>query len=69
MAAFDTTRPFAPATAVGGLLKPVSALYGALAAWNDARVTRKALRQLNTHQLDDIGMISSDIDLLVSKYK
>ncbi|MEM9854346.1 MAG: DUF1127 domain-containing protein [Pseudomonadota bacterium] len=69
MAAFDTNRPLAPATAAGGFLKPLTGLYAALVAWNDARATRKALAQLNTHQLDDIGMISADIDLFVAKYR
>ncbi|MEM6479396.1 MAG: DUF1127 domain-containing protein [Pseudomonadota bacterium] len=50
-------------------MKPLTGLYAALVAWNDARATRKALAQLNTHQLDDIGMISADIDLFVAKYR
>lgn len=69
MAAFDTTRPFAPVTAVGGFTKRFMTVFSAIAAWNDTRATRKALRQLNARQLSDIGLISSDIDLFVAKYR
>lgn len=39
-------------------------LFAALAAWNDARVTRKALNQLSARELDDIGLIRSDIETI-----
>jgi len=69
MAALDTTRPIATATATGGLMTPLMKLYAAFAAWHDARATRRALKQLNTHQLEDIGMTSAAIDLFVAKYR
>jgi uncharacterized protein YjiS (DUF1127 family) len=37
-------------------------MLGALAAWNDARVTRKALSKLSDRELEDIGLTRSDID-------
>ncbi|MEL7012731.1 MAG: DUF1127 domain-containing protein [Pseudomonadota bacterium] len=35
---------------------------GAICAWNDARLTRKALAQLSDRELDDIGLERGDID-------
>lgn len=65
MAAVETTRPapFGAITtyrAVTGL----SNLIAVLAAWNDARVTRKALNKLSDRELDDIGLCRGDIDLI-----
>ena len=37
-------------------------IVGRAAAWNDARVTRKALSQLSDHELDDLGLNRGDID-------
>lgn len=58
MAVIDTTRTASHASVFGGLFK----LFGAVAAWNDARLTRKALSQLSDRELDDIGLVRSDID-------
>lgn len=33
-------------------------------AWNDARVTRKALSKLTDRELDDIGLCRGDVDLI-----
>ena len=33
-----------------------------MAAWNDARLTRKSLSQLSARELDDIGLCYGDID-------
>jgi uncharacterized protein YjiS (DUF1127 family) len=35
--------------------RPASFL-GGLAQWNDARLTRRALRRLSRHELSDIGL-------------
>ena len=40
----------------------LATLVGTLAAWNDARVTRKALSALSNHELDDLGLVRGDID-------
>jgi uncharacterized protein YjiS (DUF1127 family) len=42
----------------------VSEGFAAVAAWNDARITRKALARLSDHELDDIGLCRGDIDTI-----
>lgn len=37
-------------------------LVSAIAAWNDARVTRNSLSQLSNRELDDLGLCRGDID-------
>jgi uncharacterized protein YjiS (DUF1127 family) len=37
-------------------------IVGRIAAWNDARVTRKALSKLSDRELDDLGLNRGDID-------
>jgi uncharacterized protein YjiS (DUF1127 family) len=65
MAAFDTTR-----TTYGsnGLFSRIASaltnIAGSVIAWNDARVTRKALAGLSDRELEDIGLIRGDIDLV-----
>ena len=44
-----------------GLLSVVSTVMAMLAAWNDARMTRKALSKLSDRELDDIGLCRGDI--------
>lgn len=60
MAAFDTTRPVAVLSA-GRFLRSMQDLIGALATWNDARLTRKALSKLTARELNDIGLTRADI--------
>jgi uncharacterized protein YjiS (DUF1127 family) len=65
MAAIETSRP-APFGAIA-TYRIVSALgraAEAVTAWNDARVTRKALSKLSDHELDDIGLCRGDVDLI-----
>lgn len=40
----------------------VASLFGTLAAWNDARMTRKSLNKLSARELDDIGLVRGDIE-------
>ena len=56
MAAID----FRPTAAKAGF--SFAGLVGALAAWNDRRMTQKALNKLSDHQLDDLGLVRGDID-------
>ncbi|MEH7830166.1 DUF1127 domain-containing protein [Gemmobacter denitrificans] len=65
MAAYDTTRtaPFG-AISTYRFIQFVSGIFGGLAAWNDARVTRNALAKLSDRELDDIGLCRGDIDLI-----
>lgn len=63
MAAVETTRP-APYGAIT-TYRAINALSNAVMvfhAWNDARVTRKALSKLSDRELDDIGLCRGDLD-------
>lgn len=60
MAAFDTSRP-ADLTS-GRVSKFIGSTFGAVAAWNDARMTRNSLAKLSARELDDIGLVPGDID-------
>ncbi len=66
MAVFDTSRP-----AVGLSANRLSAVfvsvYAAVAAWNDARVTRNSLSKLSARELDDIGLCYGDIDEIAER--
>tara|TARA_R110002110_G_scaffold92355_7_gene240821 strand:- start:3191 stop:3367 length:177 start_codon:yes stop_codon:yes gene_type:complete len=42
----------------------VASVFGNVVAWNDARVTRNALASLSDRELDDIGLIRGDIDVV-----
>lgn len=69
MAAFDTTRPAYGAAPVAGNAKGfVSNLVARIIAWNDARVTRKALNSLTDRELEDIGLVRGDIDDVANGY-
>lgn len=63
MAAVETTRP-APFGAINSYraISGLSKAVGVLAAWNDARITRKALYKLSDRELDDIGLCRGDVD-------
>ena len=60
MAAFDTSRTAYGSTSA--VSRFFSALLANIVAWNDARVTRKALSALSDRELEDIGLIRGDID-------
>ncbi|MEO9574971.1 MAG: DUF1127 domain-containing protein [Tateyamaria sp.] len=63
MASFDTTRPVYGTAPVAGHVKGfVFNLVAQVIAWNDARVTRKALNTLTDRELEDIGLVRGDID-------
>ncbi len=69
MAAFDTTRPaYGSALAVSRISSFVTDLLGSVVAWNDARITRKALSSLTDRELDDIGLIRGDIDTVAQSH-
>ena len=73
MAAFDTTRPTYGLTyGLIGLFRRIgsvmTAVIGAVVAWNDARVTRNALAQLSDRELEDIGLARGDIALVVNRH-
>jgi len=69
MAVFDTSRTTYGATSsssrFGGFF---TNSFASLAAWNDARITRKALNQLTDRELEDIGLVRGDIDFVVEPH-
>ena len=60
MATFETTRPVA-AHSAGLIATFLTDLYADIVAWNDARITRKALSKLSARELDDIGLTVADL--------
>ncbi len=68
MAVFETTRPVA-GLSFGRISSFVVSMFGAVAAWNDARVTRKSLSKLTARELDDIGLCYGDIDMIAERIK
>ena len=66
MAAFDTTRP-ASGLSAGIVATVFINMVGAVAAWNDARITRKYLSLLTARELDDIGLSYGDIEGIATR--
>ncbi|MFA5539093.1 MAG: DUF1127 domain-containing protein [Gemmobacter sp.] len=68
MAAFETVRTAHAGTQIGGRLSHfVQSLFASTAAWNDARLTRRALARLSDRELDDIGLCRGDIDEITAR--
>jgi uncharacterized protein YjiS (DUF1127 family) len=65
MAAVDTTRP-APFGAITTYraITGMTRAFAAISAWNDARITRRALGKLSDRELDDIGLCRGDVELM-----
>ncbi|AHM04223.1 hypothetical protein roselon_01860 [Roseibacterium elongatum DSM 19469] len=59
--AIITNRPLGAGISATTVL---AGMVGRIAAWNDARVTRKALSQLTDRELDDLGLVRGDIDMI-----
>ena len=66
MASFDTTRPVAGHSA-GKITSFFVNMFGAFAAWNDARITRNSLSKLTARELDDIGLSYADIEDIATR--
>ncbi len=66
MAATTTNVRPAPLGAITTyrFIQTVSDGFSAVAAWNDARITRNALAKLSDHELDDIGLCRGDIETI-----
>ncbi|APE44230.1 hypothetical protein BOO69_13085 [Sulfitobacter alexandrii] len=65
MAAFDTTRTaYGSTSAVSRFFAGLTSVASTVAAWNDARATRRALSSLTDRELDDIGLVRGDIDMV-----
>ena len=41
-----------------------SVMFASVSAWNDARVTRKALSRLSDRELDDIGLCRAEVNMI-----
>lgn len=63
MASFDTSRPVAGLSAGNVFVN----MFSAVAAWNDARITRNSLSKLSARELDDIGLSFGDIDEIAKR--
>ena len=57
--AIITNRPLGAGFGATRLLAEV---FGRIAAWNDARVTRKSLSALTAREFEDLGLLRGDID-------
>jgi uncharacterized protein YjiS (DUF1127 family) len=69
MAAFDTTRTaYGSERAVYKIVTFVADMIGAVVAWRDAVQTRKALMALTDRELDDIGLLRSDVDSVATSH-
>ncbi|MBR2655825.1 DUF1127 domain-containing protein [Yoonia sp.] len=66
MAIIETNRTAAGVSA-GRVTSVFASIMGAIATWNDARVTRNALSKLSARELDDIGLCFSDIDRIATR--
>ena len=61
MTVIGTTRPLNTAR-IGSVM---TSAFAAVATWNDARVTRKALSKLSNRELEDIGLCRGDIEDII----
>jgi uncharacterized protein YjiS (DUF1127 family) len=65
MAFFDTTRTaYGTSSAASRISAFVAQMAVAVVAWNDARVTRRALTSLSDRELEDIGLTRGDIEVV-----
>jgi len=68
MASYDNTRSVVDGHPFGArLIFLMTSVFGKLADWNDARVTRNALSRLSNHELDDLGLSRGDIEVMFRK--
>jgi uncharacterized protein YjiS (DUF1127 family) len=67
MALFETTRSMDGLAGRGHRSNLLTSVFASLMAWNDARVTRRALDKLSDHELDDIGLCRGDIDMIATR--
>lgn len=66
MASFDTTRP-AAGVSISRISSFFVSIFAAVAAWNDARITRNSLSKLTSRELDDIGLTYGDIEEIATR--
>ena len=66
MASINTSRP-ALGLSAGNVATLFTNMFSAVAAWNDARITRKSLSKLTARELDDIGLSYGDIENIATR--
>lgn len=66
MASYETNNS-ATGMSAGRITHIFAAMWSAIAARNDARITRNALSKLSARELDDIGLCYSDIDAIATR--
>ncbi|MCY4302839.1 MAG: DUF1127 domain-containing protein [Aestuariivita sp.] len=66
MATLDTNEysAFGAPRLLGQVGFAILSVFSTLIAWNNVRVTRKALSQLSDRELDDIGLVRGDIEMI-----
>ncbi|WP_425100320.1 DUF1127 domain-containing protein [Tropicibacter sp. S64] len=67
MSTYDVNRNYATAHAANRVGYYIVSAVSMLAAWNDARQTRKSLAALTDRELDDIGLSRSEIEDVVAR--
>ena len=68
MAAFDSIRTsYGLQSFAGRVGAQIANLYAVARDWNDERVTRNALASLSDRELEDIGLVRGDIDLVAER--
>jgi uncharacterized protein YjiS (DUF1127 family) len=67
MAAIETTRtPYGTLDLVARINTTLVSVATTVSSWNDARATRNALAGLSDRELDDIGLVRGDIDMVAN---
>lgn len=64
MALYDTSRAAHANIPLNGY---IAAFVSRVAAWNEARQTRKTLSTLTSRELDDIGLMRGDIEAIANR--
>ena len=59
---YNTPTTYGTAAAVNRFFSQLGDIVGSIEAWNDARLTRKALSALSDRALADIGLVRGDIE-------
>ena len=67
MAVLNSVRPVSAAPSKGSFVQMISSAFAAIADWNDARNTYKALSKLTDRQLDDIGLNWGDVEKMSNR--
>ncbi len=67
MASLEQTRTAGVTQPFGGFSAILRSAINGVSAWNNRRMTARALNRLSDRELDDIGLMRGDIDLAVNR--